>query len=57
MVATGPLAITARSTAEAFGFTSLAIADIDTPLFGRTESEVATLAIPAAVEAVRLLVH
>ena len=54
-VVTGPSVATARSTAAAFGFPDVAVVEVDTPLFGRTKSEIANLAVPAAVTAVRLL--
>ena len=55
MVAAGPLAVTARSTAKAFGLQDLTLAEIHTPLFGKTEAEIATLALEAATEVTALL--
>ena len=57
LIAVGPLSASARSTAEAIGFRDLAVVELATSLYGRTETEIAALARPAAGEAVRLLVR
>jgi len=53
----GPLAASARSTAEATGFRDLAVAELHRPLHGLTETEIAALARPAAREAILRLVR